>query len=91
MQTSDNFDSFFEFEQEFDKQLSPAQRRIVKLEEIRAKIKTPDNVWLSTPESRAAFRGLGPADQLYAAYGENRGFQGSELEALIDHLSPATN
>lgn len=63
-------------------ELSPEQKAAQARERILEKVATPDGVWLSTPQSRQAFRKLSPAAQLYAAFGEMGGVCEEELAAL---------
>lgn len=63
-------------------ELTPEQKAARKREAIMEKIATPDGVWLSTAQSRQAFRSLSPAAQLYAAFGDMPGVCEEELAAL---------
>lgn len=84
--STDAFADMFGYELNVEQHLTPAQRERIECEKLAQKFGTGRS-WLSQPEQRADFRALSPVDQLRAAFGGCNGLQGSELEALIEHMN----
>lgn len=81
----DSFDEMFEFEATIRDRLTPYQLDEIEREEMVKKFGA-GKAWLSQPEQRAEFQLLDARHQLSATFADVRGYKGSELEALVNHL-----